>query len=114
MRRRAVAVLAAAGLALLGAAMSCSDANDDAVGRACRVIVRDCHVMSNQSDCLDVVGDIASYDVECVDCIAHSGCGYFSECQRNVPGCRLPTDLQPGGTRPVGTGPQDASVPPSD
>jgi hypothetical protein len=95
MRRRASTVLAAMGIAILGAATSCSDSNDDSVGRACRVIVRDCHVMSNESDCIDVIGDVASYEADCVDCIAHSGCTYFSDCQRSVAGCRLPTDIQP-------------------
>jgi len=95
MRRWAVAVFVAACTGLLRAATSCSDSADDAVGRACRVIVRDCHVMSNQSDCIDIVGDLASYELDCVDCVAQSGCNYFSECQRTVAGCRLPTDLQP-------------------
>jgi hypothetical protein len=90
-----MASLAVAGLALLGGAASCSDPNDDPVGRACRVIVRDCNVMHNESDCIDVVGDLASYEADCVDCIAHSGCKYFSDCQRSVPGCRLPVDIQP-------------------
>jgi len=90
----------------LAAAASCSDANDDAVGAACRVIVQ-CHAARSMSDCID---EIMPLPPDCVDCIAQSGCGYAA-CQVTPSGCRLPLDLMmkpmPMTTKPSPSG-QDA------
>ncbi len=69
--------------------VSCSDANDDAIGRACKVIVQDCHAGSSMGDCIDGVVPLPP---DCVDCIAQSGCDYAS-CEVASPGCRLPLAL---------------------
>lgn len=91
MRRRSRAI---AGLALLAStviAVSCTDNNDDPIGRACDVIVRDCHVMQSMGDCIDLVGDL---DPDCVLCIGGDNtCSYFADCQRASPACALPSEL---------------------
>jgi hypothetical protein len=76
---------------VLGTSMiSCSDANSDAVGTACHVIVQDCHVGRSMGDCID---GIVSLPPDCIDCIAQSGCDTYEACQAASPGCRLPADL---------------------
>lgn len=92
MRRKPVALFGAALLACAVAMVSCSDSNDDPVGKACGVVVHRCGVMSNMGDCIDVVGYLSP---SCVSCVASSDCNYFSDCQRSDPTCNLPSDLEP-------------------
>jgi hypothetical protein len=76
-------VLVAAGVP----AVSCSDANDDAVGRACKVVVEGCKIGTNLGDCIDWMAELPP---DCIDCIAASkSCGYAS-CERSTSGCRIP------------------------
>ena len=70
------------------AAASCSDANDDSLGTACKVIVDQCHVGPSVGDCIDGLGEQPQ---ECIDCIASSGCADYASCQRLPSGCRIPT-----------------------
>jgi hypothetical protein len=72
--------------ALSGA--SCSDANDDSVGRACKTIVKECGPNGTMGDCIDAVGSLTE---DCLDCFSEQGCDYAS-CQR-IPGCRVPANL---------------------
>lgn len=93
--RRSRALLRALFYSLLvsGAAASCSDGNDDSVGLACKVIVRECGAGTSLGACIDSAGDLP---VDCLDCIAShgsdQGCDY-STCQRSPSGCRLSSDL---------------------
>ncbi|HVU03009.1 MAG TPA: hypothetical protein VHC69_33885 [Polyangiaceae bacterium] len=94
--RRKLAILGVALLTCGSVALSCSDDNDDPVGRACQVVVGQCHVMSNMGDCIDAVGDID--DSDCVLCIAtSSGCDYDINCPRTVmpDGCDFPSEIIP-------------------
>jgi hypothetical protein len=92
MRRSPAALFGATLLACAALAVSCSDSNDDPVGKACSVIVRDCGALSSMGECIDQVGYL---DAECVLCIANADCNYFSDCQRSVPSCALSSDLEP-------------------
>jgi hypothetical protein len=73
---------------VLPVAISCSDANDDSVGRACKTIVQVCGAGSSMGDCIDQIGGLPP---DCVDCIGGSGCGYAA-CQR-LAECRIPVDF---------------------
>jgi len=47
-------------------------------------------------DCIDVVGDL---DSDCTLCIGSStSCDYFSQCQRSLVTCVLPSAIAPPGT----------------
>jgi hypothetical protein len=84
-------LLALLALAALASAVSCSDPVDDALGRACKVIV-DCGVDTTHGDCIDALG---TEPIECAECIQDSqGCDY-SSCQRSPVGCRIPPFLLP-------------------
>jgi hypothetical protein len=78
---------------LCGAAVSCSDSNDDVVGQACNVMVRECGAHTSVGGCIDSAGDLPA---DCLDCISHhgadQGCDYAT-CQRSPSGCRLPVEL---------------------
>lgn len=97
MRRRPAAVFGVLLLASGVFAVSCSDDNDDPVGRACRLIVQGCHAMKDMSECIDLVGDL---DGDCVLCIGDTNdCSYFSTCQRSLVTCNLPSDIAPPGSQ---------------
>ena len=92
MRRRPVALFGAMLLACAAVTVSCSDDNNDVVGKACSVVVHKCNAMSNMSACIDVVGDLSP---SCVNCIASGGCDYFSDCQRADASCIMSPELKP-------------------
>ena len=89
---------------------SCSD-GDDALVRACRVVVETCHRGPSVGQCLDDLGPLAS---DCLGCIGAHQCDY-TVCQGEVPGCRLPLDLVDRGDRiDAGSRPTDAGAKPGD
>jgi hypothetical protein len=76
---------------VLVAVTSCSDANDDSIGSACKVIVNECHVGTSMGECIDKIGPLP---LECVDCIAtHHKCNDYNTCQLLPSGCRIPVEL---------------------
>jgi hypothetical protein len=79
-------VLAAVGVA----AVSCSDANDDPVGVACKVVVDRCKVGTNLGDCIDWMAELPP---ECIDCIAASTSCTYTSCERSASGCRIPPSV---------------------
>jgi hypothetical protein len=96
MGRRPIAIFGAAVLAAVLGGASCTTRNDDPIGRACSVIVRDCHAMQDMGDCIDVVGEL---DQDCALCIGDDNdCSYFTECQRSFVQCNLPSELEPPGS----------------
>jgi hypothetical protein len=99
MRRRS-AILGLVLIACGSVALSCTSDNDDPVGRACSVIVGQCHVMADMGDCIDAVGDITNTD--CVLCIGQGmACDYGIQCPRQFlpDGCDFPASIIPKGER---------------
>ncbi|HEX4340312.1 MAG TPA: hypothetical protein VH062_30600 [Polyangiaceae bacterium] len=91
-----MAIVGALLLASAVGVVSCSTKNDDPLGRACNVLVHECHVLPDMSDCIDGIGNALPDD--CVLCIAEDNdCSYFSRCQRADATCVLSKDLEPSG-----------------
>jgi len=106
--RRKSAMLGVALLSCGSIALSCNGENDDPVGKACTVIVRDCRAMPDMSQCIDLIGEL---DGDCTLCIAQSqGCDYFSQCQRSLVTCNLPSNIEPKGAHAPSP---DAGPPPA-
>ena len=99
-------------LSVFCAFTSCSDGGDDAVVRACKVIVTGCKKGDSVGSCVDDLGLLAS---DCLGCISAHGCDYAT-CQSDIPGCRLPgnmlneKDRIDPGPRPLDAGTTDTGT----